>query len=106
MIFIWIIFIIFLSILKKITTSPPRIIPFAEIELHERIIEYDVVEESPDKDDICCICLIELTELDLEIADKIIKTHCNHYYHKMCLMEWINSDNINCFECPLCLTTL
>ena len=72
----------------------------------QRRIEYVIVDEPPNEDDDCCICLVRLSELDLEIADKIIKTDCSHYYHKSCLVNWINSDNELRLNCPLCLGEL
>ena len=31
--------------------------------------------------------------------EKILKLKCNHYFHKDCILEWINQDKS---ECPLC----
>ena len=44
--------------------------------------------------DDCSICLEEMKE-----KNKVIILECNHIYHKDCIMEWFQKDNINC---PLC----
>ena len=99
---IWIVFIIFIFGVRR-----QRFRSFIRIrEQRERRIEYVIVDEPPNENDDCCICLVRLSELDLEIADKIIKTDCNHYYHKSCLINWINSDNELRLNCPLCLGEL
>lgn len=36
----------------------------------------------------------------------VIKTECNHVYHKSCLISWINTGQIQSLKCPLCLQSL
>jgi hypothetical protein len=41
-----------------------------------------------------CVICIE----DINVNEKIIKLSCNHYYHKKCLLPWINVSK----TCPMC----
>lgn len=77
-------------------------------EMRERVINYEIIDELDieNQNDDCCICLSKLSEVDLEILDKIVKLDCNHYYHKFCLLGWIESDNPLHLNCPLCLNDL
>jgi hypothetical protein len=45
-------------------------------------------------DDECCICMEKLKN-----KEDIVKTPCNHLFHKLCLKQWIN-DSKN--DCPIC----
>lgn len=40
------------------------------------------------------------------LNDHIIKTECNHRYHKPCLLSWIGSGQRQCLKCPMCLQSL
>ena len=40
----------------------------------------------------CSICFENITE------EKLIKTDCNHCFHKKCMNEWLKIKN----NCPLC----
>ena len=54
-------------------------------------------EKDMDLKDICCICLGDLNEIDLEKGNNIIlKTECNHKFHKKCIKH--NS----IINCPIC----
>lgn len=49
-----------------------------------------------DKDIKCSICLDDLCE---ESNDKkIVKTTCNHYFHRSCITTWLREHR----NCPLC----
>lgn len=47
--------------------------------------------------DICTICLQEL-------KNKLIKTNCNHSFHKKCILKWYSATLIKglIFNCPIC----
>lgn len=45
---------------------------------------------------LCAICLIELT------TAKTCQLHCEHFFHKACMIEWIKFNQI----CPLCRVKL
>lgn len=54
-------------------------------------------DKNMDLNNDCCICLEKLNELDLEKGNNIIlKTVCNHTFHKKC----IKHNSIQ--NCPLC----
>ena len=44
----------------------------------------------------CPICLCEFND------SIIVRTQCNHYYHKDCLYEWLTRQSI----CPTCRTII
>ncbi len=46
---------------------------------------------------LCDLCLSEY-----EIFDNVHLTECGHYFHKNCLMEYINSDHEEYYYCPSC----
>lgn len=71
------------------------------VEFIHEIIELEIVEPI---DKNCCICLDNLIEL--ESQQRVIKTKCNHYYHRNCIKGWLQSDNELNLNCPLCLTHL
>lgn len=48
----------------------------------------------------CTICL------DNEESDIVIRTKCNHIFHKKCLERWIESIKTNDKICPLCKITI
>ena len=73
------------------------------------ILEYNssIIYEKPE------IITLELTEIDKEeythciicIDDNIndlVKTECNHIYHKKCINKWIKENN----TCPICRVNL
>lgn len=112
-ILIWALLLLIVIVLKIHRTGnqqvqrPIHILDFIRvIEFREHIIEVDIIDQPLNEDDDCCICLSKLTELDLEIADTIVKTKCSHCYHSSCLNMWINSDNELHLQCPLCLGDL
>lgn len=47
------------------------------------------------KDIICVICLEEFTN-----RENILQLKCNHYYHKLCLQKWLDSNSTKI--CPIC----
>ena len=49
----------------------------------------------------CSICLTKLC-FELDIADCIIKTECNHVYHYKCWKKHWEQDNDLKAQCPLC----
>jgi hypothetical protein len=52
-----------------------------------------------DKDIKCSICLDDLCEEIQESNDKkIVKTTCNHYFHRSCITTWLREHR----NCPLC----
>lgn len=72
---------------------------------HKIKFKFNVINSNLVNDeDTCTICLSELN--DLELNDNIYQTKCNHYYHKNCITEWIQSDNELSFKCPLCLRSM
>lgn len=50
-----------------------------------------------EKGDICTVCLSELT---YENPIAITTTKCNHVFHRVCLLNWILTNNIH--TCPIC----
>jgi hypothetical protein len=46
-------------------------------------------------DSVCSICL---ENLDFQIKNSTIKTHCNHCFHNNCLEQWLNNHS----TCPYC----
>ena len=62
---------------------------------------------SLNKDDACTICMRNFYEKDVKDME-IVETHCNHYFHKKCLMDhrdYPNKYNMNPL-CPLCRRSL
>lgn len=60
---------------------------------------YLINEKDMDLKDTCSICLDDLNEIDLEkgkINNIILKTECNHKFHKKCIKH--NS----IINCPIC----
>ena len=55
------------------------------------MIELEVIDKSKKFDGDCCICLKKID------TDETI-TNCKHYFHKKCLNQWIEYNNI----CPVC----
>lgn len=52
-----------------------------------------------DTDVKCSICLDDLCEGNEENPDKkIVKTTCNHYFHRSCITTWLREHR----NCPLC----
>ena len=45
--------------------------------------------------DSCAICLDGMKE-----GEEVIKTQCNHYFHRHCILLWFNRSHL----CPLCRT--
>ncbi len=52
-----------------------------------------LMEDTKIKEPMCCICLRNFTPED-EV--RILK--CQHYFHKECIMEWLNREK----SCPYC----
>ena len=55
------------------------------------MIALEVIDKSKKFDGDCCICLKKID------TDETI-TNCKHYFHKKCLNQWIEYNNI----CPVC----
>ena len=54
-------------------------------------------EKDMDLNNICCICLVDLNEMDIEKETNIVlKTKCNHTFHRDCIKH--NS----IINCPIC----
>jgi len=47
--------------------------------------------------EMCSIC-----HIDFEIDDNLIKTRCNHFYHKACITQWFNRST----KCPNCWSSV
>ena len=47
------------------------------------------------KNENCCICLEPLSN------NTIVKTRCNHLFHKKCMHNYLACDENN-LDCPLC----
>ena len=77
-------------------------INFQLVELRRNVIEWEIVD--PIEGETCCICLDSL--LDIESQENVIKTKCDHYYHRSCIKGWLQSDNELNINCPLCLQRL
>lgn len=61
------------------------------------LITNDSNEYENIKNNECCICLEKFCENnELEC---IMKTICDHYFHKDCIFKWLKDYNINC---PIC----
>lgn len=70
-----------------------RIINKREEELQLETISFPTInkrELEHIKDDNCPICLNEYSTMP------VMKTNCNHYFHKKCISEWNNPN------CPIC----
>ena len=59
----------------------------------EMISSLSVVQCEAKIDESCSICLMQF-----EINDEILKTKCNHSYHKICIVTWLKTN----VKCPLC----
>lgn len=108
-IFIWVIVIAicFIFVIRTRTRRNNRQPPAQRIEVRlidvrSEIVELEIVEPIEDID--CCICLDNL--IDLESHQRVIKTTCDHYYHRICIKNWITSRNDLSLNCPLCLAHL
>ena len=53
-----------------------------------------LMSNNMDEDANCSICLDNL----IESSNQIVKTHCNHYFHKDCITTWLRDNR----KCPLC----
>lgn len=58
----------------------------------EKKIPYETVEEFPEEEDKCPICLEEDKDAD------VVKTPCGHHFHKKCLAKWLEKAK----TCPNC----
>ena len=62
-------------------------------------VESMLCSNDMDTDVKCSICLDDLCEGNEESADKkIVKTRCNHYFHRNCIVPWLREHR----KCPLC----
>ena len=59
--------------------------------IKKKMIALEVIDKSKKFDGDCCICLKKID------TDETI-TNCKHYFHKNCLNQWIEYNNI----CPVC----
>lgn len=65
-----------------------------------RLIDMLFYEETDEqKNENCCICLEPLSN------DTIVKTRCNHLFHKKCMHKFLACDENN-LDCPICRTAL
>ena len=71
---------------KRTYLGDERYAPKIIQEILELSIYYEGQNES------CSICLEQLGTID------VVKTNCDHYFHKSCLEKWMKQKNI----CPLC----
>ena len=63
---------------------------FATLRSFAKLYPYATKEELEAEADVCPIC-----QEDLESA---VKLPCHHYFHKWCLMRWLETQH----TCPLC----
>ena len=62
-------------------------------------VESMLCSNDMDTDVKCSICLDDLCEETEESTDKkIVKTTCNHYFHRNCITTWLREHR----NCPLC----
>ena len=88
-------------ICNVITPDNPR---FSANAILAKFKFYIIRKNTINNQEQCSICLCELS--DETIESKIFKTKCNHYYHKECIVGWINSNNEQSYKCPLCLDNM
>uniref|UniRef100_A0A915M6N2 FANCL C-terminal domain-containing protein n=1 Tax=Meloidogyne javanica TaxID=6303 RepID=A0A915M6N2_MELJA len=75
------------------------------------VIIYDIIKKSfgyknqiPEDDK--CFCAAEF-----EYGQQIVKLNCGHYHHQVCLIGWVNTNQIstqhlNSLKCPFCMNTI
>ena len=56
-----------------------------------------ILQVMADKEEECCICLGEFTR-----EDDIATLQCFHYFHKKCIIDWLQHEKP---ECPVCNTS-
>lgn len=64
--------------------------------------EKDLVDQLPENNDLCAICRGTFSPTDPEDhsgCDILLKTSCNHTFHRLCLVSWFQSAEATC---PLC----
>jgi hypothetical protein len=76
---------------KDIAPKPPHKLIYTNIDDKNSLVD-EVYH--------CTICL------DNENPDIVIRTKCNHIFHKKCLEAWIESIETNDKICPLCMITI
>jgi len=69
-------------------------------------------QASSDKEEVCAICLEEITPNPAQIDDGregrreehefISQLDCSHFYHENCLRTWLRATNVNGYSCPVC----
>lgn len=70
--------------------------PPASKEVIEKLETYDITQEVIDKignENKCVVCRDELV-----LGSKGVNLSCSHYFHKECLLPWLNEHN----SCPVC----
>jgi E3 ubiquitin-protein ligase DOA10 len=58
--------------------------------------QYDNTIRVNDKE--CCVCMLELNN-DTD-NNNIIQLKCNHFFHKLCLLDWVQKTSNT--SCPIC----
>lgn len=61
------------------------------------MISYDYICHHVEPDTECSICITNIDD-----NDEIMKTPCNHFFHKECLTRWMEENMV----CPLCRNSL
>lgn len=62
----------------------------------ESIKALETVQQSDLEDDDSCVVCLE--NLDVMVAEKIVRMRCSHVFHKGCIVEWLKNSHV----CPLC----
>ena len=79
-----------ISLPKGIPLSKNKINKIKTIKINEiNIKEYNKIN--------CSICMEQF-----KIKDKIMKLNCDHIFHDICLIKWLNNDN-TCPNCRNCI---
>lgn len=72
-----------------------RLVETASIQSGDRSLDSNSVSINSKHAIVCSICI-----QDLEFGDEaIITMPCKHYFHRICIMEWVNGNHT---ECPYC----
>lgn len=80
------------------------LVPLMRVALDpEHLDEKAILDSLPAQEDVCSICRESFSNLNPEDAsgrDTLVKSNCNHYFHRTCLTTWVQSTgNISCPNC-------
>jgi hypothetical protein len=80
------------------------LVPLMRVALDpENLDEKAILDSLPVQEDVCSICRESFSNLDPADPsgrDTLVKSNCNHYFHRSCLTTWFQSTgNISCPNC-------